>query len=252
MTDRSELLDIGQAAAMLNVSVMSLRRWTNAGALPCLRIGLKRERRFRREDLLAFMEDQPASGPPTARSPVGAGAQTEFIGGIALTFGTHLVALYGGSEARMRQAAAFLADGGLRPGAVSILVAEPDAANAILAYLERSRPSLRDDITAGRLIVSTYADSRQQHLEYCEKTFVAVTRAGARAVRVVGDIWGLACAVGAGDLVACEAGYDQIARRFPVVTMCQYDVGRFSGPELLDALKGHADTFRYPVERILA
>ena len=60
MSDANDLLDIGEAARFLNVSETSLRRWTNAGALPCLRVGHRRERRFRRVDLLAFMEQQPS------------------------------------------------------------------------------------------------------------------------------------------------------------------------------------------------
>ena len=59
MNEAIELLDITEAAQFLNVSETSLRRRTNAGVLACLRIGLRRERRFRRADLLAFME-QPA------------------------------------------------------------------------------------------------------------------------------------------------------------------------------------------------
>jgi transcriptional repressor of dcmA and dcmR len=50
-----------------------------------------------------------------------------------------------------------------------------------------------------------------------------------------------------------EATYDQvIARRYPVVTLCAYDARRFSGVGLLEALKTHRDTFRYPLERALA
>src|SRR2546427_1975941 len=68
MTQQSELLDIAQAAAFLHVSQMSLRRWTNAGRLPCYRVGGRRERRFRRADLLAFLE-QHAAPPRTAGHP---------------------------------------------------------------------------------------------------------------------------------------------------------------------------------------
>ena len=60
MTDSEQLLDIEQAARFLNVSETSLRRWTNAGRLACLRVGRRRERRFRTADLLSFMESQPA------------------------------------------------------------------------------------------------------------------------------------------------------------------------------------------------
>ncbi|OLC08841.1 MAG: hypothetical protein AUH41_07175 [Gemmatimonadetes bacterium 13_1_40CM_66_11] len=50
-----DLLDIKEAAAFLRVSETSLRRWTNAGRLRCFRIGGRRERRFRRADLEAFL-----------------------------------------------------------------------------------------------------------------------------------------------------------------------------------------------------
>ena len=64
--DTAELLDIREAAAFLRVSATSLRRWTNAGQLPCLRIGGRHERRFRRADLLAFMgvAHRAAPSPP--------------------------------------------------------------------------------------------------------------------------------------------------------------------------------------------
>ena len=42
-----QLLNMKQAARMLNVSAVSLRRWTNAGKLACLRVGPKRERQRR-------------------------------------------------------------------------------------------------------------------------------------------------------------------------------------------------------------
>ena len=50
------LLTIKQAAEFLHVSEMSLRRWTNAGKLKCYRVGKKKERRFRMEDLLDYLE----------------------------------------------------------------------------------------------------------------------------------------------------------------------------------------------------
>jgi transcriptional repressor of dcmA and dcmR len=58
-SDGEALLDIKEAARFLRVSETSLRRWTNTGQLGCLRVGRKRERRFRRADLMAFLEHQP-------------------------------------------------------------------------------------------------------------------------------------------------------------------------------------------------
>src|SRR2546425_12287606 len=119
MTQQSELLDIAQAAAFLHVSRMSLRRWTNSGRLPCFRVGGRRERRFRRADLLAFLE---RSGEPI-RAPQGPG---------------HLCGLYTSMAARERWAAAFLA-AGLEAGAISFLAAEAAARQRVLARVAGDR-----------------------------------------------------------------------------------------------------------------
>ena len=109
--DQSEpLLDIEQAARFLNVSETSLRRWTNDGRLACLRVGRRRERRFRRVDLLAFLEGEPAGIPRAAES---------------LARGTHLCGLYSSEEGQVRQALLFLAEG-FRTGTVSYLVGTPE------------------------------------------------------------------------------------------------------------------------------
>src|SRR5712692_4730549 len=98
MSDQDELLDIKQAAQFLKVSETSLRRWTNAGRLACLRVGRKRERRFRRTDLLAFVEQQPVAGAPLSRPP-----------------GSHMCGFYASDLSRVNLAVRFLADG-LRQG----------------------------------------------------------------------------------------------------------------------------------------
>lgn len=48
------LLDVKDAAAFLNVSEMTIRRWTNSGRLKCYRLGGRRDRRFQKSDLDEF------------------------------------------------------------------------------------------------------------------------------------------------------------------------------------------------------
>src|SRR2546423_14173313 len=83
-----ELLDIKEAAAFLRVSETSLRRWTNAGRLPCLRIGGRAGRRFRKSDLEAFFG---VTRPETVRPPR-----------------RHFCGLYSSDLSRTPAAAAFL------------------------------------------------------------------------------------------------------------------------------------------------
>src|SRR5712671_6988625 len=113
MAAEPELLDIAQAAALLQVSEASLRRWTNAGRLPCLRIGGRRERRVRRAHLIAFMESHPSAAP--------AG---------------HVCGLYTSDTGRTRQAAGLLAQG-LEAGSVCFFAARPDVREHVFTLLAR-------------------------------------------------------------------------------------------------------------------
>src|SRR6267143_1435718 len=94
VTHELELLDIQQAAALLRVSETSLRRWTNAGRLACLRVGGRRGRRFRRADLPALRERNPSAAPP----PQVTGAESPGVGT------GHLCGLYTSDLTRTRQA----------------------------------------------------------------------------------------------------------------------------------------------------
>jgi excisionase family DNA binding protein len=243
-----DLLNIAEAAEFLRVSEESLRRWTNAGRLACLRVGGRRERRFRRQDLLAFLEQQPATDATTAATT---SRRNAVIGGTAFQSGTHLATLYRNDGARVGQAADFLADA-FRPGVVSFLVGGLESRTELVAHLERGRRSLRTEIETGQLVLTDHVHSKEAQLEYFDNAFNSAMRAGARSFRVVGDMSALARLITPEELVAFEAGFERIvAPRFPVVTLCQYDVRSFSALEVLNALEGHPHDFRYPTERLI-
>jgi len=225
-----ELLDIAQAAALLHVSQASLRRWTNRGLLRCFRIGGRRERRFRRADLMAFVE-----GQSTATS----------VG--------HLCGFYTSDRARISQAARLLGDG-LAAGSVCILAAQPDVREPVLAQVARRRRSLRRDVDAARLIVTEYADSAPAQLAYWKTQFAAATGSGAGSIRVVADVSGgrLARAGSFDRVLEYEAAYARLSRRFPVATMCLYDARAHSGLETAGVLAVHPDLFRHPVAHLVS
>jgi excisionase family DNA binding protein len=252
VNDSEDLLDIKQAAGFLGVSETSLRRWTNLGRLACLRVGGKRERRFRRADLLAFMEAQPVTDPPPRSQPSDP-RQHSVIAGIPVTFGTHLCALYGNDAGRTKLAVEFLVEG-LHPASVCFLNASAEARAQILTQLERGQGSLQPEIDARRLVFYKYCHTPQEQFDYWETNFVSAMSAGATSLRVVGDMTScLDAGMTLDEVMEYEAGYDRIlAKRFPLVTLCLYDVRRFESLEVLKALQGHTDMFRYPPERLLA
>lgn len=252
MSETEELMDIEKAAKFLKVSETSLRRWTNSGRLACLRVGPRRERRFRRADLLAFMEEQPVAAGPGVRDSKGVEEALTTIDVIPLRPGSHLCGLYGSNQGHRKQAIEFLAEG-LRSSSVCFLVCSAGARAGIVAGLKETRPSLPLDLAVGRLIISEYAASGEAQLQYWETQLEVAAASGAQSMRVIGDIRGLSRKVPLQEVIEYEAAYDErIAHHFPVVTLCQYDVRRFSGGALLNVLKGHRDAFRYPAERLLA
>lgn len=243
------LLDIEGAARFLGVSTTSLRRWTNSGRLACVRVGGRRERRFRLADLVAFLEEQPVQ--PRAKTPATSVFQHVSVGGMSLPYGTHLCGFYSTDEGRVKLTVAFLA-GGIVEGAVCYLMADPNVQRDILTHLGWDETALQREVAAGRLVVSDHADTAAAQLQQFQAMFVAALAAGAHTLRIVGDIWGLAKRLTSEELVQFERDYDEVAARLPLVSLCLYDVRQFSSHDWINALRSHRDGFRYPVDRWLA
>ena len=51
------LLTTGEVARMLHVHINTARRWSNRGVLRSCRIGPRRDRRFRREDIAQLLAE---------------------------------------------------------------------------------------------------------------------------------------------------------------------------------------------------
>jgi hypothetical protein len=153
--------------------------------------------------------------------------------------------LYTSPAARDRQAAAFLAEG-LDTGSDCFLVAEPPVRHRVLARLARQRPSARLAVKTGRLRVSGYAAAAGAQLALWKAWMAEAARAGARSMRVVGDVSGGSLARRPFDQVLeYERRYDRvIARRFPVATLCLHDARALSGVEAWHLLETHDDVFR--------
>jgi excisionase family DNA binding protein len=252
LADGNELLDIGQAAAFLNVSEASLRRWTNSGRLACLRVGQRRERRFRREDLLGFLETQTSDIGPSVRRTGASRTQDLSRGPVTVTHGGHLCGIFADDLGRVTLAVPFLIDG-LNAGNVCFLVGPLRARDDILGHLKKKRPSLQTDIDAGRLILSEYHLTGRAQVRYFRRLLDKRIAEGAQSFYIIGDLWGMRSKASEETVVEYESDYDRlVARRYPVVTLCVYDARKFSGVEILNALKGHRDIFRNPLERALA
>lgn len=247
-------MNVKQAAQFLNVSEISIRRWTDAGRLSCMRIGGRRERRFRQQDLAEFLEIQ--SGTRRATAGIGgadtANSKNLLLEGVAIDYGNHLCSLYETDVGRVKLSVPFLADG-LRAGDRCFLVASRPTQEIILHDLAEICPDTGAAIDDSRLVVSEGESTSGDLYDYFERQFLESTRRGSQCMRVVGDMaWALDKGISVDDLMDFEMRYNHaLAKKFPVVSLCQYDARKFSGTAIVSALKSHKDTFKFPLSRFV-
>lgn len=246
------LLNIKQAAKILNASEISLRRWTDSGKLPCLRIGVRRERRFRLSDLLAYLEQNQTQGTITPLERASTKIAHIDLEGISINYGTHLCAFYDTDLGRLKLALPFLLDG-LRADDRCFLIATYEVQTIIINELRDVRPCIDRDIQDGRLVLSEGIADGTQLYTFFENAFLNANKQGIKGLRVLGDMaWALQKGVGTAELNDFETRYNQgLGHRFPVVSLCQYDARLFSGTAILTALKCHDDTYHYPLNHFL-
>lgn len=233
------LLNTKEAARFLRVSEASIRRWSDAGLLVAQRVGRRRERRFAPADLRRFLENPPGDSRPPAP-----GLSAVNVGGMSVPLRTHLAPIYSADAGRLRLSVPFLVDG-LRAGQPCFLV----ASGVLLDRYINALAAEGIDVAAAKrsgLLVSTpgpgvdVADA----ISDWERVFGKALAGGPTVLRVVGEMVCERSVFGSdAAMMAYEEAYELMAKRFPVVTLCQYDAREFDGEIMLRVLKSHPDMF---------
>ncbi len=246
------LLNIKQAAKILNASVISLRRWSDSGKLTCLRIGVKRERRYRLTDLLAYLEQDQVPANIAALEHAPSRIAHIDLEGIKINYGSHLCAFYETDLGRLKLALPFLL-GGLQAGNRCFVVATAEVQSIILNELRDVRTDIDQDVEDGHIVLVEGMANSAELYTFFENAFLNANKHGIQGLRVLGDMaWTLQKGMGIDELNEFEIRYNQeLGHRFPVVSLCQYDARLFPGTAILSALKCHDDTFRYPFRHFL-
>lgn len=231
-----QLLNVRQAAELLNVSEMTVRRWTNAGLLACFRIGKKRERRFYPSDLQQFLEgktsppriEENAPGMPARRVALG-------FGGLDVPDGTHMAHLYADvSEALDVQT--FFLHQGIENQETVMVVSPLHHREQLLSSMEHDGLDVAELIRQNRLI---HGSGKQTPLEMAE--YISHAAASARGrFRLVGDMsW-----------TVNKKWSEEHLRTLEEITnthlgpgslfLCQYSLTKFFGTQTMMALETHA------------
>ena len=180
-------------------------------------------------------------------------AQSSTDESLAAIHGNHLCGIYGSDTGRLDLIVPFLLEGLAKKKSVCFLIAPTSTQKAILKAMKQKRPSLDSDIEGGRFIVSKHQKTAFAQVRFFEKAMTKAQDEGVESFRVVGDMWGLRLNVSAKQMIKLEVAFERvIIPRYPVVALCTYDARKFSGVELLDALKDHNDSYKLPIGEMLA
>ena len=220
------------AARLLGASEASVRRWSDAGLLPVQRVGRRGTRRFAEADLLRF--GAAGAGRVQPASPVGPQVEAH----------DHLATFYDSDLARMRLSLPFLR-AGLASGDKCFLVGSDRVIKPYVEALAGAGAAPAGRATAGEALVtrSAVGSTARAAVAGWESLWLEALAAGYPGIRVVGEMATYEGLSRAGEMLDYEVAYDSLSKRFPVRTLCQYDVRQFDGTTILRALQVHPDLF---------
>jgi len=113
---------------------------------------------------------------------------------------------------------------------------------------------MRKVVDAGRLVVidSTSDTTPEEGLRYWEETLGQPAVGGAPLVRAIGE---MSCErplfTSDAEMIRFEYGFNPVAKRFPIISICLYDVRVFSAKTVFDAIKAHTDLYPFRIGSFL-
>jgi len=235
------LLNTAEAARFLRVSQASIRRWSDAGLLPSVRVGRRRERRFAEPDLVQFLTR--AENPSASHQRKAA----VDVGGVSIPLPGHLATFYSSDAARTRLTVPFLVEG-IRSNQQCFLVATDEVLKAYLNDLRKQAGVDLDRATASGRFTAVGFDGAtvDKAVAFWEETFAESLSRNPSVIRHVGEMATVRRMFPSEDeMLRFEEALDVMCRRYPVATICQYDAREFDGQAMLRVLKAHPDLFQY-------
>ncbi|MCF8056650.1 MAG: MEDS domain-containing protein [Desulfocapsa sp.] len=218
-----KLLTIKDAASLLNVSEMSLRRWTNAGQLKCYRVGGNKERRFNRQDLIDFLH-------PGQQGTIQLG-----LGDYKVDSSSHIAQFYQSLDESMTTGIKYISKG-LSLGEKVLVVSTTARLPMLLDGLKNQGFPVEDLIGNGSIITDTGRSIPAEQIQFMTKAVSATTR----GFRLLGDMaWALEKKWSLTDLTTLENHTNSALADKNKLFLCQYDIEQFPASVAMMAFDTH-------------
>jgi MEDS: MEthanogen/methylotroph, DcmR Sensory domain len=189
-----------------------------------------------------FMEAGPVQGTGGADSgPVA----TMLIQNVVVPLGSHIACFYTTDAGRLRIGLPFLRDGLLAGQSVVLLRATPDVREHYFAALRNEGVDAAAAIEAGLLMLyPEVSGSAGDQVARFEQMLTAASRTRTGPIRILAEVLADVETLGSvAEHMVVEQRVNAVFKRFPVVTICAYDVRAFDAVTVIEALKLHTDSY---------
>lgn len=243
------LLTIEDAAGYLNVSKISLRRWTNSGRLRCLRLGVRGERRFSKADLDEFLAARGAA--PRKTNAVAPAAIDDAQPGATVprrSNGNHVSLHFSNSDEQYAMLRPYLLKH-VRLRAPILYICDSTPPERLLDLMRSDGLEPDELMRRGLLRVVPSSDvylldggfSTERALALIENSIREMLSGGRNTAFVSGEMsWYFSGETGVEEILDYEQRVNGIADRYPQVTIvCQYSIERFDSAMTLGTLCAH-------------
>jgi excisionase family DNA binding protein len=248
--DRERLLTIDEAARYLNVSKTSLRRWTNAGNLPCHRVGVRGERRFAVADLASILVSSAVATreAPSATTTPGDSPMTRIDAAAEAGGSRHVCSHFSSPGEWWRMFRPFVVHHAARSAPITYLYdsTTPERFGDLLRAegfdpIDLTRRKLLEFVPAPQAYLPDGRFSVEGMLAFVESAILGHLARGHRTMLISGEMtWSLRGAPGSDGMIDYEERLNKVMARYPGVTInCQYDMERLGARVTLESICVH-------------
>jgi len=166
---------------------------------------------------------------------------------LSVPLGTHIASFYRNLSQLRSVTVPFICKG-LEQGDKCVCVVEEETKDGLEEVLQGQGVDVEATVASGQLSIhiadETYLSpgyfSPEKMIEYYEGVLRTAIEEGYRVIRVSGEVnWALRACPGVERLMEYEAKVHKMLVRYPQVTICHYNMTRFRGDMIMDALRVH-------------
>ena len=161
------------------------------------------------------------------------------FGGATASVGDHIAHFYRGESEMFGTVGPYIAEG-IRRGDKCAFISSPAAAAQLREWLTSHDIDAAAAEESGQLVLHPGEATATDMQAMFERLEASATKGGYKFVRLAGDGgWALAGGTSATEMLRWEALYDQVSAGWEILALCQFDLTKFGGDVVMDALRAH-------------